>query len=361
MSLTMAVTCQGHGDFCLDLACEIPATGVTAIYGRSGSGKSTLLDCIAGLRNPDAGKISYGDNDWFNGGKPTPPWERRIGYVFQDTRLFPHLTVQGNLDYAGKRAMGPCPMPKDELVSTLGLANLLSQTPDTLSAGQKQRVAIGRALLSAPRLLLLDEPLANLDQQASRECLALLQQLAQGLDLPMLYVSHDIEEVSQLADHLLLLEDGKLQDQGSMLEMSTRLDSRLAREEQAAAILLGEIEAQDNAFSLTQISVEGETLFVNHLDQPLGSQRRLRIPARDVSICLAKPEDSSILNILPVTIQEIETCHSARLLLRLALGEQHLLARITRKSAERLELQVGDKVFAQIKSVALLSEAEDRQ
>ena len=361
MSLTMAVTCQGHGDFCLDLACEIPATGVTAIYGRSGSGKSTLLDCVAGLRHPDTGEISFGKDHWFAAGQAMPPWERHIGYVFQDTRLFPHLTVEGNLDYASKRATKAGPMPRDTLVSILGLTHLLSQTPDTLSAGQKQRVAIGRALLSAPQLLLLDEPLANLDQQASRECLALLQQLAQGLNLPMLYVSHDIEEVSQLADHLLLLERGKLVDQGSMLEMSTRLDSRLAREEQAAAILLGEIEAQDNAFSLTQISVEGETLFVNHLDQPLGSQRRLRIPARDVSICLARPQDSSILNILPVTIQEIETCHSARLLLRLTLKEQHLLARITRKSAQKLGLQVGDSVFAQIKSVALLSEAEDQQ
>lgn len=359
VSLKVDITCAGTGDFCLDITCEIPGTGVTAIYGRSGSGKSTLLDCIAGLRDPEAGKISFGNNGWFDQDRPTPPWERRIGYVFQDTRLFPHLTVQGNLDYAAKRAVSAGPMPRDQLVSTLGLTNLLPQTPETLSAGQKQRVAIGRALLSAPQLLLLDEPLANLDQQASGECLALLQQLAQSLELPMLYVSHDIEEVSQLADHLLLLEDGKLLDQGSMLEMSTRLNSRLAHEEQAAAILLGKVQAQDNDFSLTEIIVEGEALFVNHLDQPIGSHRRLRIPARDVSICLARPEDSSILNILPVTVEEIEACHGARLLLRLALGEQHLLARITRKSAERLSLRVGDKVFAQIKSVALLSEAED--
>lgn len=361
MSLKVDVSCSGTSDFCLALASEIPSAGVTAIYGRSGSGKSTLLDCIAGLRHPDAGTISFGKEGWFGQGKPTPPWKRRIGYVFQNTRLFPHLTVQGNLDYAANRAAGAEAMPRDHLVETLGLSQLLSQTPDTLSAGQKQRVAIGRALLSSPQLMLLDEPLANLDKQASSECLALLQQLAQKLDLPMLYVSHDIEEVSQLADHLLLLEDGKLLDQGSMLAMSTRLDSRLAHEEQAAAILLGEVQKQDSAFSLTEISVEGEALLVNHLDQPIGSQRRLRIPARDVSICLARPADSSILNILPVVVEEIEACHGARLLLRLALGKQYLLARITRKSAERLSLKAGDKVFAQIKSVALLSEAEDPQ
>ncbi|MEP5569260.1 MAG: molybdenum ABC transporter ATP-binding protein [Halioglobus sp.] len=360
MSFNVDLTCAGTSDFCLAIKCEIPSAGVTAVYGRSGSGKSTLLDCIAGLRDPDAGNISFGDQEWFGQNKSTPPWKRRIGYVFQDTRLFPHLTVQGNLDYAANRAIGVEPMPPERLVKTLGLTELLSQTPDTLSAGQKQRVAIGRALLSRPQLLLLDEPLANLDQQASNECLALLQQLAQNLDLPMLYVSHDIEEVSQLADHLVLLEDGKLLDQGSMLAMSTRLDSRLAHEEQAAAILLGKVQAQDSSFSLTEITVEGEALFVNHLEQPIGSQRRLRIPARDVSICLARPEDSSILNILPVVIEEIEACQGARLLLRLALGEQHLLARITRKSAQRLSLQVGDRVFAQIKSVALLSEAEDQ-
>lgn len=359
MSLTLDFSCKGQGDFCLQIGCEIPATGVTAIYGPSGSGKSTLLDCIAGLRQPDAGSIRFDSNDWAQQGKSTPAWKRRVAYVFQEARLFPHLTVQGNLDYAAQRATAKGPMPADQLITNLGLSHLLAQTPDTLSAGQKQRVAIARALLSAPQLLLLDEPLANLDQQASAECLALLQQLAQTLDLPMLYVSHDIEEVSQLADHLLLLEDGNLVDQGPMLTMSSRVDSRLAHEEQAAAILLGSVQAQDARFSLTEIAVAGETLFVNQLDQPVGSARRLRIPARDVSICRARPQDSSILNILPVTIEEIESCHGARLLLRLALGDQYLLARITHKSAERLALSVGDQVFAQIKSVALLSEAGD--
>ena len=361
MSLSIDIHCAGEGDFKLAVDCHIPDQGVTAIYGPSGSGKSTLLDCIAGLRQPDSGHIRFNGQDWLEGRTNIPPWQRRIGYVFQDARLFPHLTVAGNLSYAQDRASGTQLLPRERLQEILGLTALLAQRPDTLSAGQKQRVAIGRALLSAPQLLLLDEPLANLDQKASAECLNLLQQLANELALPMLYVSHDIEEVSQLADHLLLLDQGKLLEQGSVLSLCSRLDTRLAHEEQAAAILQGTIRAQDDTFSLTEIEVEGEVLFVNHLDQSPGSRRRLRIPARDVSICRSKPQDSSILNILPVTIEEVESDPGARLLLRLSLGGQHLLARITHKSADRLQLKPGDQVYAQIKSVALLSEAGDQQ
>ncbi|RLQ22168.1 molybdenum ABC transporter ATP-binding protein [Seongchinamella sediminis] len=359
MSLQVDIQCAGQGGFELSLRSEIPASGVTAIYGPSGSGKSTLLDCIAGLRQPTAGEICFGSERWFGAGHHTPAWQRRIAYVFQDARLFPHLSVAANLDYASRRARAAPAMAPAQLHQTLGLTGLLSHAPATLSAGQKQRVAIGRALLSAPRLLLLDEPLANLDQQASAECLGLLQQIASELELPMLYVSHDIEEVSQLADHLLLLDDGRLVDEGSLLSLSSRLDSRLAHEEQAAALLQGTIAAQDERFSLTEINVEGETLYVNHLPQPVGATRRLRIPARDVSVCRSRPEDSSILNILPVTVSDIEDCRGARLLLRLQLGQQYLLARITRKSAQRLALASGDRLFAQIKSAALLSEAGD--
>jgi molybdate transport system ATP-binding protein len=358
--LRLNLRCQGEHEFALSLDCEIPASGVTAIYGPSGSGKSTLLDCIAGLRDADPGsEISFCDQTWQSDQNQLPPWERGIGYVFQDARLFPHLDVNANLDFAARRAGAEPPAPRDTLIQWLGLGELLTRTPDTLSAGQRQRVAIGRALLSAPQLLLLDEPLANLDHRASAQCLGLLQLLADKLNLPMLYVSHDIEEVSALADHILLLDQGRLIDQGSMLELSSRLDSRLSHQEQAAAILVGEISAQDDSFGLTEIAVAGQTLYVNHLDQPAGARRRVRIPARDVSICRSRPQDSSILNILPVTIAEIEACKDARLLLRLSLGEQHLLARITRKSAERLKLKTGDGVYAQIKSAALLSEAND--
>lgn len=355
--LDLRLDCRGEDGFRLQLDCRLPDSGVTAVFGPSGSGKSTLLDCIAGLRNPAPGSvIRFRDATWLEDGNNLPAWRRPVAYVFQDARLFPHLDVAGNLAFARQRARGEPLANFDDLVQWLGLEALLARQTDTLSAGQRQRVAIGRALLYNPALLLLDEPLANLDHRASAECMALLQMLARRLELPMLYVSHDIEEVSNLADHIMTLENGRCLDQGSMLVLSSRLDSRLSRHEQAAAILVGEVSEPDDGFGLTGIRVEGQTLYVNRLDQPAGARRRLRVPARDVSICLQEPADSSILNILPVIIDEIEECEGARLLLRLALGGQHLLARITRKSSERLGLAAGDSVFAQIKSVALLSE-----
>jgi molybdate transport system ATP-binding protein len=356
--LVLRIDCPGDQDFSLQLDCQLPDSGTTAIYGPSGSGKSTLLDCIAGLRQAGQGSsIRWRNETWQAGTQFTPVWERRIGYVFQDARLFPHLNVRQNLEYALARRPQRGDISFDKVVMWLELEDLLTRRPETLSAGQKQRVAIGRALLSAPRLLLLDEPLANLDHAAAGQCLGYLQRLARELDLPMLYVSHDIEEVSQLADHLVLLDQGKLTAQGSLLDLCSRLDTRLSHEEQAAAIVLGTIRHHDAQYGLTELDVEGQPLRVSCVTQAPGQQRRLRIPARDVSICRSRPVDSSILNILPVTLTEIEDSGNARILLRLALGSQYLLARITRKSASELQLRVGDALFAQIKSAALLMEA----
>ena len=359
--LDLHINYLGEQGFRLQLKCKLPDNGITAIYGPSGSGKSTLLDCIAGLRQPgDDSSIQFQSDTWHDRTHNTPTWQRRIGYVFQDARLFPHLSVQQNLDYAlARRRPKPDPISLDKVITWLELAELLTRAPDTLSAGQKQRVAIARALLSAPRLLLLDEPLANLDHAASQQCLGYLQRLQEELNLPMLYVSHDIEEITQLADHLALLDQGKLVDQGSLLDLCSRLDTRLSHEEQAAAITIGTITQHDEAYGITELNLEGQTLFVGHLPQAPGQQRRIRIPARDVSVCRERPSDSSILNILPVTLSEIENSGDTRILLRLALGSQFLLARITRKSAAELQLQVGDHLFAQIKSAALLMEATD--
>ncbi len=357
-ALEFNLCCPGDQDFELRLAAEVSSSGVTAVYGPSGSGKSTLLDCLAGLRRAGPGsEISFQGEAWQADSHFTPPWQRDIGYVFQDARLFPHLSVAQNLAYASSRSNNA--MDSEQVIHWLDLEPLLRRSPEALSGGQKQRVAIGRALLSGPRLLLLDEPLANLDDQSSRQCLNYLQRLATELALPMLYVSHDMEEVSELADQLLLLDDGELVGHGSLLSLCSRLDTRLSHEEHAAAIALGKITGHDEEFQLTELELEGHTLYVNHLPQSVGQQRRVRIPARDVSICRERPHDSSILNILPVTLVEIEQSPGARVLLRLALGSQHLLARITRKSASRLDLKVGDEVYAQIKSAALLSEATD--
>jgi molybdate transport system ATP-binding protein len=359
-SLTLKLDCRGDQGFLLQVNCELPASGITAIYGPSGSGKSTLLDCIAGLRQSAADSvIRLGSATWQGPGYSIPAWKRCIGYVFQDARLFPHLDVQQNLLYPVKRRSLPGTIGLDKVAAWLELDELLSRTTATLSAGQKQRVAIGRALLSSPHLLLLDEPLANLDHAARQQCVRCLQRLSDELQLPMLYVSHDIEEVSQLADHLLLLEQGRLVEQGSLLALCSRLDTRLSHEEQAAAILTAKVTRHDADYGLSELDVDGHSLFVNHLPHAPGQSRRVRIPARDVSVCRQRPQDSSILNILPVTVSEIENTDSARLLLRLSLGSQYLLARITRKSAVELGLSVGDQIYAQIKSAALLMEASD--
>lgn len=359
-NLTLKLSCEGERDFTLHVDCQLPDSGVSAIYGPSGSGKSTLLDCIAGLRKPTAAStITFRGQPWARSQTYAPPWERNIGYVFQDARLFPHLTVTENLEFAAKYTQRHDGPTLDTIAQWLDLQPLLSRMPSTLSGGQKQRVAVGRALLSAPQLLLLDEPLANLDKNSSAQCLRYLQRLTQELDLPMLYVSHDIEEISQLADHIVLLEQGRVVDQGSLLQLSSKLDSHLSQEEQAAAILTGTITAHDREFDLTELKVDGHTLQVNRLDEAPGKPRRLRIPARDISICRSRPLDTSILNVLPVTICEIKPCSQARIMLRLDLGSQYLLARITRKSAVALNLQTGDQVFAQIKSTALLTEASD--
>lgn len=357
--LRLKLNCRGEKGFELELDCALSGSGVTAIYGPSGCGKSTLLDCIAGLRRTGSDShIQFRGTDWQRGSQLTPVWQRRIGYVFQDARLFPHLNVGKNLQYALQRRAVDDGTTLQQVVDWLDLEPLLSHQPATLSAGQKQRVAIGRALLSAPLLLLLDEPLANLDFIASRQCLDYLRRVTRELELPALYVSHDIEEVSQLADHLLLLEYGRVTGQGSLLEMSSRLDSRLAHEEQAAAIAVGHINQHDPGFGLTKLDLEGQLMWVNHLDQAPGQKRRLRIAARDVSVCRQRPNDSSILNILAVELAEMETGvqDNSRIMLRLALGSQFLLARITRKSAAHLQLKVGDRLYAQIKSAALLSE-----
>lgn len=361
-TVQLNMRCTGDDGFELNAHLAIPGSGITALYGPSGCGKSTLLDCIAGLREPEPGStVRIGDTLWETGKAATPAWERELGYVFQDARLFEHLTVRGNLEYAIKRRKTqPNAATLEEVSGVLQLAPLLSRMPQTLSAGQKQRVAVARALLRSPVMLLMDEPMANLDHAARQTIMPALQAIASQWRIPILFVSHDIEEVSQLADYLVLMEHGEVTEHGAALELASKLDTRLSHEEQAAAIVLGEVAAQDDIFSLTHIATEEHILYVSQLTLPIGAKCRVRIPARDISLCRTRPPDSSILNILNVTVTEIEQTTAPRLLLRLALGSQYLLARITRKSLVDLNLTVGDEIYAQIKSVALLLETENQ-
>ncbi|MEM1153750.1 MAG: molybdenum ABC transporter ATP-binding protein [Pseudomonadota bacterium] len=357
--LRLDLACAGEGGFNLELHTQLPDTGVTAIYGPSGSGKSTLLDCIAGFRQPTKGsRLRFREESWFDQGRSAPAWQRNIAYVFQDARLFPHLNVQQNLEYAAKRATRKNGPSLEDVMHWLDIVKLKQHATASLSGGERQRVAIGRALLSAPQLLLLDEPVANLDQRARRQCLGYLQALVSELAIPTLYVSHDIEEVSQLANYVLLMDEGRAVEQGSLLELCGRLDNRLSQHEQAAAILVCEAGRDDPEFGLTELLVEGQTLQVSQQHQNVGQQYRLRIPAREVSVCRERPKDTSILNILPVELVEIESSTDTRVLLRLSLGSQYLLARITRKSVSQLGLKIGDRLYAQIKSAALMRGAE---
>ena len=346
--------------FRLRLDTEIPLTGVTAVYGPSGCGKTTLLAGLAGLL-PGAGdsEVLFGQQVWQRGPDCLPAHQRNVGYVFQEARLFPHLDVAGNLDFAEQRCRSGRGPNHADVCSWLDLDELLERRVDELSRGQQQRVALARALLRNPGVLLLDEPLANIDLSGRADILRHLATLSRELDTPMVYVSHDMEELARLADSLLVLEAGELVAEGSMLELCSQLELALAHEEQAAAIVTAPIVGEDTEFGLTELSLESQPLFIAQLDRNAGPVIRLRIPARDVSLCLERPRHTSILNVFETRVDEIEESSDARVLVRLRLGEQFLLARLTRKSIAALSLQPGDQVFAQVKSVALLSDNHD--
>ena len=358
--LKARVVLDRGSDFQLRVDCDIPLRGVTAIYGPSGSGKTSFLYCLAGLLQAERGsELVAGDRIWQQGDTILATHRRKIGFVFQDSRLFPHLSVAGNLHYAEQRQSGNTGPTREQVEQWLQLDTLLERDIHQLSRGQQQRVAIARALLSAPDILLLDEPLANIDLAGRTRILNHLEQLQRDLDLPIIYISHDMEELARLADWLLIMEAGRITAAGSMLELCSRMELAIAHEEQAAAIVTASVSGHDAQYGLSELQLQGQPLYVPAVSSNPGSTVRLRIPARDVSICLQAPLKTSILNIIKATISEIEAGSSPRLLLRLQIGEQFLLARLTRKSIDTLQLRTGDTVYAQVKSVALLTEIHD--
>lgn len=354
-SITAAFSLQ-RPDFCLDVAFCLPASGVTAIFGQSGCGKTTLLRCIAGLERADQGLFKINTQVWQDHSSFLPTHRRRVGYVFQESQLFEHLNAEQNLHYGLRRTpSNEQRIPFDEAVELLNLSPLLARMPSELSGGQRQRIAIGRALLSNPSLLLMDEPLANLDLQSKADILPYLDRLHEELKTPIIYVSHSPDEVVRIADRMLLLEQGKLLAVGPVNEILTRTDLPIAHLDQACAVISGEVFEHDPQYHLSTIKVAGGFVSVSLLERAIGDAVRVRILARDVSLARQPAENSSITNAFPVCIREISnTSDPAKVLIKLDMNGEFMLSQITAKSASALKLGVGDIIYAQVKSVALM-------
>lgn len=342
--------------FTLDVDLSLPSTGVTALFGHSGSGKTTLLRSIAGLEHVPGGRLVFDGEVWQDGNTFIPTHHRPLGYVFQEASLFPHLTVQGNLDYGMKRRMGRRASADIwHIVDLLGIGHLLERKPDSLSGGERQRVGIARALLTQPRLLLMDEPLAALDLARKQEILPYLEQLHEELKIPVLYVSHAPDEVARLADHLIALEAGRVVAAGPLAETLARADLPIRLGEDAGVVLDATVAEIDSAWHLARVDFPGGSLWVRNEGHPVGKHLRVRVLARDVSLARDEPTGSSILNRFRATVRELaDDAHPALLLARVAVGNQSLLARLTRRSAAALALAPGNEVWAQVKAVAVL-------
>jgi len=344
------------GRFSMDVAFEAPMQGITALFGPSGCGKTTLLRCVAGLQRM-AGFLRVGTESWQDDAARlfVAPHRRSVGYVFQEASLFPHLTVRGNLEFGFERiAARERRVAFDDAVELLSVNALLPRRPDGLSGGQRQRVAIARALLTSPRLLLMDEPLASLDRQSRDEILPSLERLHDELSMPMFYVSHAADEVGRLADHLVLLEHGRVRAEGPLHELRPRLDLALDLGAEADAIIETSVVGHDEEFHLSHLEFSAGRFRVARTALPIGRRTRLRVLARDVSITLEPQIGTSILNVFPAVIEDLADDGPAHVLLRLDLSGTPMLSRLTRKSVQALSLEPGRRVYAQVKAVALL-------
>lgn len=344
-------------EFSLEAKFDIPARGVMGIFGQSGSGKTTLLRSLAGLEKDVEGSIEVNGHTWLNDKVNLPTQARNIGFIFQESRLFPHLSVLANLEYGAKRCSGHNnrPLDREQLFELLNIEQLLARKPDELSGGEKQRVAIGRALLKNPQIMLLDEPLASLDDGRKQEILPFLDKLHAELSIPMLYVSHSIEETARLCDYLLVMEQGRIRFNSEIHEALVSPDSPLATIDNAAALLEGTIVQHEQEFQLSTVRTgNGTNLQVQGI-YPTGQQVRLRILATDISLARTVATDNSILNIIEGEITAVLEQRDAHILLQLQVNNDRLLARISRKSYQALQLQLNQKVFMQIKAVSIHS------
>jgi molybdate transport system ATP-binding protein len=361
MSLTVDVR-HRLGSFSLEAAFA-SASGITAVFGASGCGKTTLVNIIAGLIRPDFARISVGDTVLVDTarGINLPPHRRRIGYVFQEARLFPHLSVESNLAY------GEWFTPKAEryaaraqILDLLGIAHLLKRRPRDLSGGEKQRVAIGRALLASPRLLLMDEPLASLDAARKAEIMPYLERLRDEVKIPIVYVSHSVAEVMRLASNVAVLSQGRLAAFGPAAEIAQRLDLVPADEREEGGVIIDmQVATHDAGFDLTRLSSGAGDIYVPGRLGAEGTPARVRIRARDVMLALEEPRNISALNILRGTVAEILPAGPSSVNVRLDCGGAAVVARITRQSASALGLVPGAPAFAVVKAVSVSGPAAE--
>lgn len=344
------------GNFSLDVSLEGPAKGVTGLFGPSGCGKTTVLRCLAGLTRMEGSYVRVGETVWQEGARFVPPHRRAVGYVFQEASLFAHLPVRANLEYGFKRVPDSDGTPFDTIVDLMGIRSLLARAPTTLSGGERQRVAIARAILSRPQILLMDEPLASLDQGSKREILPYLESLPGSLSIPIIYVSHDMAEIERLADHLVVMgEGGRIRASGALSLLLTDLSLPMARVPDAASMLTVTIRGYDVKYDLTHCRAGGASFFIPGRLGSEGVMRRVRVRADDVSLAKSQATDTSLLNILSSHVIAAEASGAGQMLVLLALdGDQtRLLSRITRKSWDELALTPGDPVYAQVKGMAL--------
>ena len=359
MMLTVAAA-KRRGTFALNVRFELPTPGVVALFGRSGCGKSTVVNIIAGLLRPDSGRVLLDDTVLLDTqqGLDVPPERRRIGYVFQDTRLFPHLSVAANLRYAAKRAIGA---PYVDLATVIGLLDLramMNRRTHQLSGGERQRVAIGRALLTQPRLLLLDEPLAALDEARREEVLPYLETLRDKLAIPMVYVTHDFAEVLRLATHIVLMEAGSVTAKGTVGEMSLnpRLRSIIGPDE-VGAIIDGVVLGVDSSSNLTRVRVGQGELNVQAKGLAVGTALRVQLLARDIIVSTRIPQHLSVRNSLAGIVTSIHGDDDDSDLITIDIGAEEILARITKAATRELSLRPGIEAWALVKSVSLRGHA----
>lgn len=356
----IAASFKGQLDqFDLDVSFSLPSRGVSALFGQSGCGKTTILRCLAGLTHVN-GHMTVDGDVWQDETRFLKPYERPIGYVFQDANLFDHLDVQANLRFGLKRVGAGQGPAFDEVVDLMGLAPLLKRKTTQLSGGEKQRVAIGRALLNAPRLLLMDEPLSALDRFSKDEIIPYLERLNSRFAFPIVFISHDTDEVERLADHLIIMEQGRIRAQGALADVLSDPTLFIAKSTKTASLVEGRIVDFDPQDQISTLSTSAGPLYVPaYVDEP-GALRRVRIAATDISLAIEKPSATTILNVFQAKILSISAIDDSRINVVLKMGEDRVIARISLKSLKAFGFYEGQSVYAQVKGVSMVEKRKGR-